>query len=117
MVKFDKATHTYTNVITNEKYISCTTLLGKYVKPFDSDYHAERVAKREGVSKEFILDVWKQQNELIHCIIGSTNHMIMYALKSLASTKLYRQSICFIIMNLRLQVHLTLSLIMAIHLL
>lgn len=63
MVKFDKTTHTYTNVITDEKYISCTTLLGKYVKPFDSDYHAERVAKREGVTKEFILDVWKQQND------------------------------------------------------
>ena len=62
MVKFDKDSHTYTNVLTNEKYISVTTLLGKYVKPFDSDYHAERVAKREGVSKEFILSIWKDQN-------------------------------------------------------
>jgi ATP-dependent exoDNAse (exonuclease V) beta subunit len=62
MVKFDKDSHTYTNVITGEKYISVTTLLGKYVKPFDSDYHAERVAKREGVSKEFILSIWKDQN-------------------------------------------------------
>jgi ATP-dependent exoDNAse (exonuclease V) beta subunit len=62
MVKFDKDSHTYTNILTDEKYISVTTLLGKYVKPFDSDYHAERVAKREGVSKEFILSIWKEQN-------------------------------------------------------
>lgn len=62
MVKFDKDSHTYTNILTDEKYISVTTLLGKYVKPFDSDYHAERVAKREGVSKDFILSIWKEQN-------------------------------------------------------
>ena len=47
-VKFDEKSHTYTHN-TLGKLISVTTLLGKYKKPFDSNYHAERVAKREGV--------------------------------------------------------------------
>ena len=36
---------------TKEKFISVTTLLGKYKPPFDSDKHATRVAKREGVPR------------------------------------------------------------------
>ena len=62
-VVFSEAGHTYTNPDTGERYISATTLLGKYKPEFDADAAAARVAAREFVSKEFILDVWKNVND------------------------------------------------------
>lgn len=59
---FDEPTHTYRNVITGEYYTSVTTLIHKYCKPFDIDYHATRIAKREGVSKEDIIEEWRLGN-------------------------------------------------------
>ena len=59
MIVFDEKSHIYTNTETNNRYISVTTLLGKYKKPFDSDTHSKRVAEREGVTQEFVLESWK----------------------------------------------------------
>jgi len=59
MIVFDEKSHTYTNTESNNRYISVTTLLGKYKKPFDSDGHSKRVAEREGVTQEFVLESWK----------------------------------------------------------
>jgi hypothetical protein len=59
---FDEETHTYTNTETNENYISVTTLLGKYKPKFDSQLHAERVAKREGLPVDVVLEFWKDLN-------------------------------------------------------
>ena len=58
---FDEAKHTYTHNVTGERYTSVTTLLGKYKKPFDSDGAATRVAKREGVTKEMVLELWENE--------------------------------------------------------
>jgi ATP-dependent exoDNAse (exonuclease V) beta subunit len=58
VITFDPDTHTYKNIETSENYISVTTLLGKYKPKFDEDYHAERIAKREGVDKSVILEEW-----------------------------------------------------------
>jgi len=63
MMHFDPESHTYTNTVTGRKYISVTTLLGKYKKPFDTDGHSKRVAKREGVSQELVLEMWKLAND------------------------------------------------------
>lgn len=63
MIKFDELSHTYTNTNTGSVYKSVTTLLGEYKKPFESDIHAERVSKREGVSKEFILELWQAETK------------------------------------------------------
>lgn len=63
MIKFDAGTHTYTNTETGRRYISVTTLLSKYKKPFDKELHSARVAKREGVSQELVLEMWKQEND------------------------------------------------------
>lgn len=60
---FDPESHTYTNTVTGRKYISVTTLLGKYKKPFDTDGHSKRVAKREGVPQELVLEMWKLAND------------------------------------------------------
>ena len=62
MISFDEESHTYTNTETKEKYISVTTLLGKYKHKFDADKHSKRVAEREGVTQEMVLEMWKQEN-------------------------------------------------------
>ena len=63
MIIFDDKSHTYTNADTREKYISVTTLLGKYKTPFDKDKHSLRVAEREGVSQEMVLEMWEKENK------------------------------------------------------
>jgi len=60
VVTFDSGSHTYTNIKTGEKYVSVTTLLGKYKPKFDDHLHAERVAKRDGCTKHDILDKWEK---------------------------------------------------------
>jgi len=64
MIVFDEKSHTYTNTETNNRYISVTTLLGKYKKPFDSASHSKRVAEREGVTQEFVLESWKETTRI-----------------------------------------------------
>lgn len=68
MIQFDSVRHVYTNVHTGEEYISVTTLLSKYKKPFDAKTAAERVAAREGTTAEEIQKKWKLIN------IDSKNH-------------------------------------------
>ena len=63
MITFDQDSHTYTNSSTQEKYISVTTLLGKYKQPFDKEKHSLRVAKREGISQELVLEMWDKENK------------------------------------------------------
>ena len=63
MIVFDEASHTYTNTKTGKKYTSVTTLLGKYKKPFDSAGHSKRVAEREGVTQEFVLEMWQTETK------------------------------------------------------
>lgn len=74
-VKFDEQSHTYTHKDYG-KFISVTTLLGKYKKPFDSNYHAERVAKREGVSKEMVLEMWEVEKNKA-CDKGTKIHKLL----------------------------------------
>lgn len=59
MVFFDKEKHSYTNAF-GENYISVTTLLSKYKNKFDTDKHSARVAYREGVTQEFVLQIWSE---------------------------------------------------------
>jgi len=63
MIIFNEEKHSYTNSETKEKYISVTTLLGKYKTAFDKDKHSRRVAEREGVSQEMILEMWRVDNK------------------------------------------------------
>jgi len=63
MLIFDPKRHVYRNQFTLEEYISVTTLISKYKKPFDVDTVSKRVAAREGVTQEEIKARWKQINE------------------------------------------------------
>jgi len=75
-IQFDEASHTYTHKDTKEKFISVTTLLGKYKPPFDSDKHATRVAKREGVPKELVLETWEEEKNRA-CDRGTRIHKLL----------------------------------------
>lgn len=63
MLVFDPIAHSYKNEFTGEFYNSVTRVIHHYKKPFDSDTVASRVAKREGVTKQEILDRWKKGND------------------------------------------------------
>lgn len=75
-IKFDEASHTYTHKDTNEKFISVTTLLGKYKQPFDRDGHSKRVANREGISQELVLEMWEKE-KVRACNRGTDIHKIL----------------------------------------
>lgn len=76
MIEFDSTSHTYTNTETGEKYISTTTLLGEYHPKFDAPLMAKRVANRDGVSVEYVLNVWEEIKNRA-CVKGSMIHNFM----------------------------------------
>lgn len=80
MLVFDSKTHKYRHPDTNAEYISVTTLLGRYKKPFDVITASERVAKREGKTPEEVREQWKTINNnsktygsKIHSVIEEYN--------------------------------------------
>ena len=75
-IKFDEGSHTYTHIDTKKPFISVTTLLGKYKQPFDRDGHSTRVAKREGVSQELVLEMWEEEKNRA-CKRGTDIHKIL----------------------------------------
>ena len=75
-IKFDEKSHTYTHTETKEKFISVTTLLGKYKKPFDKEFHAKRVANREGVPIEMVLEMWEKEKNKA-CDRGTNIHKLL----------------------------------------
>ena len=74
-VKFDEASHRYYDDKHGE-FTSVTTVLGKYKKPFDSALHASRVAKREGVSPEMVLEMWNIEKNKA-CDKGTKIHKLL----------------------------------------
>ena len=75
-IKFDEAAHTYTHIDTGDPFISVTTLLGKYKQPFDRHGHSKRVADREGVSQEMVLEMWEEEKNKA-CKRGTGIHKIL----------------------------------------
>ena len=80
MVTFDPKIHSYRNTYTGAEYISATTLLNRFKRPFDAKTAAERVAKREGSTPEEVQAQWKKINTeskiygtKIHSIIEQYN--------------------------------------------
>ncbi len=74
-VCFDHSNHTYT-LDGKKKLTSVTSLISKFKNKFDSDYHAERIALREGKTKEEILTQWKEKADL-SCLIGTRIHSVI----------------------------------------
>lgn len=76
MVTFNEANHTYVCDKTGKELISATTLIGKYKKPFDMMENATRVAKREGLDVNFILELWENEKNKA-CDYGTKIHKVM----------------------------------------
>lgn len=77
MIKLIEETHTYVNdQAPNCVYTSVTTVLGNYKEKFDEDYHAQRVALREGVTKEEIIFKWREINRMAN-EYGTNLHQIL----------------------------------------
>jgi hypothetical protein len=74
-VCFDLNTHTYT-LDGGKKLTSVTSLISNFKNKFDSDYHAERIAKRDGKTKEVVLKEWKDKSDL-SCEVGTYIHGII----------------------------------------
>jgi hypothetical protein len=60
-IQFTESDHTY--LIDGVSAMSVTTIISKYIKPFDSAYHAPRVAEKRGTTTEAILDLWGREGE------------------------------------------------------
>ncbi len=71
-VDFDEASHSYTNM-NGEKYISATTIIGKYKQPFDSWKVATAYAKKNGETAAYWVDAW-EKNKLAACAKGTAFH-------------------------------------------
>ena len=61
-IKFQDEGHIYT--INGEVATSCTTLIGKYEKPFEEEYWSKRKADEEGIPQQEMLDRWKSMGDL-----------------------------------------------------
>lgn len=69
--------HIYKNLLQPEfKYISVTTVLHRYEHPFNEEYHSKRIADRDGVTQQSILDEWHKINR-IAIEYGTNVHGIM----------------------------------------
>lgn len=75
MINFDAITHTYTND-KGEVYQSVSQLLGKYKKPFDTEFYSSLIAKKRGISKDVVKEEWKQNTENA-CNFGKNVHSIV----------------------------------------
>ena len=75
MVTFKQKTHQYFND-QGQEYISGTTFLHKFQKPFEKDKFAEMKASKLGISKEEVLEMWKQSS-IEACRFGTKTHLIM----------------------------------------
>ena len=60
---FDSNAHTYTDPVDNFKYTSVTKWVEQFKPPFDELTTAQRIAKKEGVSVELILELWEKKRE------------------------------------------------------
>jgi hypothetical protein len=76
VISFDEESHRYIHTETRKPFISVTTLLKKYTKEFDSEGHAQRIANREGLTKEEVLESWKQKSAKA-CERGQAVHKLL----------------------------------------
>lgn len=72
---FNSGNHTYT-LDGKTNLTSVTTFISRFKNKFDSDYHANRIAIREGKTKEIVLKEWKDKADL-SCSVGTYIHSIV----------------------------------------
>ena len=56
--KFDPKYHKYT--YNNDQFISVTTFIKQFHKPFEEEFWSKKKSEELGVTQEFLLNEWKQ---------------------------------------------------------
>lgn len=69
--KFDPIKHKYT--YKGESFISVTTFIQQFHKPFEKEYWSKRKAQEQGVPQEWILNEWQKINDYAN-EIGTETH-------------------------------------------
>jgi len=73
---FNEKAYTYTDPTDGFVYTSVTRWVGKFKEPFDERGTAERIAAREGIPVEMILDEWKEIRDN-SCEFGTAVHKLL----------------------------------------
>lgn len=72
-VEFHEKQHFYT--LNDYRFgISVTSLIETYAQEFDSNIISQKVAEKEGITQQEVLDKWKKENEF-SCVKGSHIHL------------------------------------------
>lgn len=74
-ITFVEKTHQYFND-SGDEYISATTFLHKFEKPFEKDRLSLQTAKKRGISQQEVLNEWAE-NSRIACEFGTAVHLAM----------------------------------------
>lgn len=69
--KFDPKYHKYTYY--GDKFISVTTFIQQFHKPFETELWSKKKAEQAGVPQEWILKEWKQKNDYANDV-GTQTH-------------------------------------------
>jgi len=76
-IKFDEKSHTYTNTKTKQKYLSCTSFISKFEKPFvATEKLTAKTQKELGLTHEEVIAFWAKTNEVAK-IRGSKIHKFL----------------------------------------
>ena len=73
---FDPVAHSYTDPKDSFVYTSVTRWVSRFKKPFDEQRVAERIAYREGIPVEMILDEWREIREN-SVVFGTAVHKLL----------------------------------------
>jgi ATP-dependent exoDNAse (exonuclease V) beta subunit len=68
---FDPIKHKYTYL--GEEFTSVTKFISRFHKPFDTDYHANKKAEKEGIPVEWVKEEWNRINKY-SLDLGSETH-------------------------------------------
>jgi ATP-dependent exoDNAse (exonuclease V) beta subunit len=72
--KFNAKYHKYTYL--DEQFISVTTFIQKFHKPFETEFWSKKKAEQAGVPQEWILKEWKHKNDYANDIGTQTHNWI-----------------------------------------
>jgi len=74
-ITFDEPSHTYKDEY-GIKYTSVTTLIGNYEEKFNEDYWAEKKAKELGLTKQQVLQNWKEIRDFANAKGTKTHNLL-----------------------------------------
>ena len=72
MISFDKTNHEYS--MDGERYQNVSSIVNKYIPPFPKGLIAAKIAKRDGITEEEVLEQWDMKRE-VSTLYGEAIHL------------------------------------------